>query len=78
VAHLERNGHYVTSKDHQNANLHPSSVLDHQYKPEWALYNEFVFTAAAAGKNHNHIRTVTDVRPEWLVRIHISCSWDFC
>ncbi|CCD63139.1 RNA helicase [Caenorhabditis elegans] len=56
VAHLERSGHYVTVKDNQLVNLHPSTVLDH--KPEWALYNEFVLTTK------NFIRTVTDVRPE--------------
>ena len=74
VAHLERNGHYVTVKDNQLVNLHPSTVslfsyyiypqiqvLDH--KPEWALYNEFVLTTK------NFIRTVTDVRPEWLLSI---------
>ncbi|CAJ0582765.1 unnamed protein product, partial [Mesorhabditis spiculigera] len=61
VAHLERNGHYVTVKDNQIVNLHPSSVLDH--KPEWALYNEFVLTTK------NFIRTVTDIKPEWLLSI---------
>uniref|UniRef100_A0A8R1DG62 OB_NTP_bind domain-containing protein n=1 Tax=Caenorhabditis japonica TaxID=281687 RepID=A0A8R1DG62_CAEJA len=61
VAHLERSGHYVTVKDNQLVNLHPSTVLDH--KPEWALYNEFVLTTK------NFIRTVTDVRPEWLLQI---------
>ncbi|KAL7078523.1 hypothetical protein ACQ4LE_002354 [Meloidogyne hapla] len=61
VAHLEKSGHYVTIKDNQIVNLHPSSVLDH--KPEWALYNEFVLTTK------NYIRTVTDVRPEWLIQI---------
>lgn len=61
VAHLEKSGHYVTIKDNQIVNLHPSSVLDH--KPEWALYNEFVLTSK------NYIRTVTDVRPEWLIQI---------
>lgn len=59
VAHLERSGLYVTVKDNQMVNLHPSTVLDH--KPEWALYNEFVLTTK------NFIRTVTDVRPEWFV-----------
>lgn len=49
----------MTVKDNQMVNLHPSTVLDH--KPEWALYNEFVLTTK------NFIRTVTDVRPEWLV-----------
>jgi HrpA-like RNA helicase len=59
VAHAERSGHYMTVKDNQVVNLHPSTVLDH--KPEWALYNEFVLTTK------NYIRTVTDVKPEWYV-----------
>ncbi|CAJ0574498.1 unnamed protein product, partial [Mesorhabditis spiculigera] len=61
VAHLERNGHYVTIKDNQIVNLHPSTVIDR--KPEWALYNEFVLTTK------NFIRTVTDIKPEWLLAI---------
>ncbi|CAD5225787.1 unnamed protein product [Bursaphelenchus okinawaensis] len=61
IAHLERSGNYVTVKDHQLVSLHPSTVLDH--KPEWVLYNEFVLTSK------NYIRTVTDVRPEWLLQL---------
>jgi len=61
VAHLERNGHYLTVKDNQLVNLHPSTVLDH--KPEFALYHEFVLTTK------NYIRTVTDIKPEWLLTI---------
>ncbi|CAH1783851.1 unnamed protein product [Owenia fusiformis] len=61
VAHLERTGHYLTCKDNQIVQLHPSTCLDH--KPEWVVYNEFVLTTK------NYIRTVTDVKPEWLVRI---------
>uniref|UniRef100_A0A7E4UQG1 RNA helicase n=1 Tax=Panagrellus redivivus TaxID=6233 RepID=A0A7E4UQG1_PANRE len=61
VAHLGHSGHYEIIKDSQIVNLHPSSVLDH--KPEWALYNEFVLTTK------NYIRTVTDVRPEWLLQM---------
>uniref|UniRef100_A0A0B7B8W3 RNA helicase n=2 Tax=Arion vulgaris TaxID=1028688 RepID=A0A0B7B8W3_9EUPU len=61
VAHLERTGHYLTVKDSQIVQLHPSTVLDH--KPEWVLYNEFVLTTK------NYIRTVTDVKPEWLVKM---------
>ena len=57
VAHLERTGHYLTVKDNQVVQLHPSTVLDH--KPEWVLYNEFVLTTK------NYIRTVTDIKPEW-------------
>ena len=34
--------------------------MDH--KPEWVLYNEFVLTTK------NYVRTVTDVKPEWLIK----------
>lgn len=61
VAHLERKGHYLTVKDNQAVFLHPSACLDH--KPEWALYQEFVLTT------RNYIRTVTDIRGEWLVEL---------
>ncbi|XP_064419625.1 pre-mRNA-splicing factor ATP-dependent RNA helicase DHX15 isoform X3 [Latimeria chalumnae] len=61
VAHLERTGHYLTVKDNQVVQLHPSTVLDH--KPEWVLYNEFVLTTK------NYIRTCTDIKPEWLAKI---------
>lgn len=61
VAHLEKTGHYLTVKDNQVVHLHPSNCLDH--KPEWVIYNEYVLTS------RNFIRTVTDIRGEWLVDI---------
>jgi len=61
VAHLEKSGHYLTIKDNQVVALHPSTCLSH--KPEWVLYNEFVLTSK------NFVRTVTQVRGEWLVEI---------
>ncbi len=61
VAHRERSGHYLTVKDNQIVQLHPSSILDH--KPDWVLFEEFVLTSK------NFIRTVTAVEPEWLVEI---------
>lgn len=61
VAHLERTGHYLTVKDNQVVHLHPSNCLDQ--KPEWVIYNEYVLTS------RNFIRTVTDIRGEWLVDI---------
>ncbi|KAF7728628.1 DEAH-box ATP-dependent RNA helicase prp43 [Apophysomyces ossiformis] len=61
VAHLERTGHYLTVKDNQVVQLHPSSCLDH--KPEWALYNEFVLTS------RNYIRTCIEIKAEWLLDI---------
>lgn len=62
VAHLERTGHYLTIKDNQNVQLHPSTCLDH--KPDWVIYNEFVLTTK------NYIRTVTDVKRELTLHIH--------
>ena len=50
---------YVTVKDNQSVLLHPSTVL--QSESEWLLYNEFVLTTK------NFIRTVTSVKPEWLM-----------
>jgi pre-mRNA-splicing factor ATP-dependent RNA helicase DHX15/PRP43 len=61
VAHLERGGQYLTVKDNQVVMLHPSTNLDN--KPEWVMYNEFVLTSK------NYIRTVTDVKAEWLLEI---------
>lgn len=57
VAHLERTGHYLTIKDNQMVQLHPSTCLDH--RPEWVIYNEFVLTTK------NYIRTVTDIKREY-------------
>jgi len=59
VAHLERTGHYLTVKDNQVVHVHPSSSLDH--KPEWVVYHEFVLTTK------NFIRTVSEVKGDWLV-----------
>lgn len=50
---------YLTIKDNQNVLLHPSTALAHE--AEWVLYNEFVLTSK------NYIRTVTAVKPEWLL-----------
>ena len=61
AAHLERTGHYLTVKDNQIVALHPSTVLDH--KPEFVIYNEFVLTTK------NYIRTVTDVKADWLLTL---------
>lgn len=61
VAHLQRTGHYLTIKDNQTVQLHPSTCLDH--KPDWVIYNEFVLTSK------NYIRTVTDVKREYSSQI---------
>lgn len=61
VAHLERQGTYLTVKDNQTVHLHPSTCLGQ--KPEWVLYQEFVLTSK------NYIRTCTDIKGEWLLDI---------
>lgn len=61
VAHYERTKHYLTMKDNQVTALHPSTTLAHT--PEWVLFHEFVLTSK------NYIRTVTEVRAEWLLEI---------
>lgn len=50
---------YVTVKDNQNVLVHPSTVLGQD--SEWVLYNEFVLTSK------NFIRTITAIKPEWLL-----------
>ena len=52
---------YLTVKDNQSVLLHPSTVLGQD--SEWVLYNEFVLTSK------NYIRTVTAVKPEWLLEL---------
>lgn len=59
VAHLEKAGHYLTVKDNQEVYIHPSSSLTR--RPDWVIYDEFVFTSK------KYIRTVLDIRPEWLL-----------
>ncbi|KAL1742972.1 P-loop containing nucleoside triphosphate hydrolase protein [Schizophyllum fasciatum] len=59
VAHKEgEKGSYLTIKDNQVVALHPSCGLETQ--PEWVLFNEFVLTTRP------YIRTVTEIRPDWL------------
>ena len=53
---------YITVKDNQNVILHPGNTLSQD--SDWLLYNEFVLTTK------NYIRTVTTVKPEWLLVSH--------
>jgi pre-mRNA-splicing factor ATP-dependent RNA helicase DHX15/PRP43 len=50
---------YKTIKDNQLVMIHPSTVLESPY--EWVVYNEFVLTSK------QYVRTVTNIRPEWLL-----------
>lgn len=74
VAKKEPSGKiYRTMKDNNQAvMIHPSSVLQTDY--EWVLYNEFVLTTK------QYVRTVTGIRPEWLLEIapvyYDLNSWD--
>eukprot|EP00308_Calcidiscus_leptoporus_P011909 CAMPEP_0119370234 /NCGR_PEP_ID=MMETSP1334-20130426/16621_1 /TAXON_ID=127549 /ORGANISM="Calcidiscus leptoporus, Strain RCC1130" /LENGTH=717 /DNA_ID=CAMNT_0007387257 /DNA_START=54 /DNA_END=2207 /DNA_ORIENTATION=+ len=62
VAKQERGGQYVTAKDGQPVQLHPSSVLARR-PARWVCYDEFVLTAKS------YIRTVTEVEREWLAEV---------
>ena len=58
VAHLDpEKKAYLTVKDVQPVQLHPSCDLDG--KPDWVVFNEFVLTTTP------YIRTVSAVEPEW-------------
>jgi pre-mRNA-splicing factor ATP-dependent RNA helicase DHX15/PRP43 len=60
VAKKESSGKtYRTVKDDQAVLLHPSTVLG--VDSEWVVYNEFVLTTK------NYVRTVTALKPEWLL-----------
>ena len=61
VAHLEKSGSYLTMKDNQVVHLHPSTVLDKG--ASFVLYHEFVLTS------RNYIRTVTEVKVDWLLEL---------
>ncbi|KAI6084224.1 P-loop containing nucleoside triphosphate hydrolase protein [Hypoxylon rubiginosum] len=62
VAKKENNKVYRTLKDNnQQVMLHPSTVLQTDY--EWVVYNEFVLTSK------QYIRTVTGIKPEWLLEL---------
>lgn len=52
---------YMTIKDNQDVFLHPSTVMAPDNR--WVIYNEFVLTTK------NYIRTVTAVKPEWLLEL---------
>ncbi|CAE6478517.1 unnamed protein product [Rhizoctonia solani] len=67
VAHKGEKNSYVTIKDNQVVGLHPSCGLDST--PEWVLFNEFVLTTRP------FIRTVIEIRPEWLLE-HAGMYYD--
>lgn len=60
-------GSYKTVKDNQVVSPHPSTTLDHM--PEFLVYHEFVLTSRNVRPPQltQFIRTVTEVRPEWLL-----------
>ncbi|CAN6674841.1 pre-mRNA-splicing factor ATP-dependent RNA helicase Prp43p [Trichomonascus vanleenenianus] len=52
---------YITVKDNQEVLVHPSSGIGQE--SDFVIYNEFVLTTK------NYIRTVTAVKPEWLIEL---------
>lgn len=52
---------YITIRDNENVELHPSCVLDN--KPRWVIYNEYIITT------REYIRTCTRIEGDWLLEI---------
>lgn len=61
TAHKDQGGGYLTVKDNQTVQIHPSSVVES--KPEWVIFEEFALTTK------NFIRTVTTTNVDWLVEL---------
>ncbi|CAK7244187.1 MAG: DEAH-box ATP-dependent RNA helicase prp43 [Sporothrix thermara] len=62
VAHRQASGKiYRTIKDNQAVIIHPSTGVKTDF--DWVVYNEFVLTSK------QYIRTVTGIKPEWLLDI---------
>ncbi|TNN62300.1 Pre-mRNA-splicing factor ATP-dependent RNA helicase DHX15 [Liparis tanakae] len=59
---LPRRSTEFTSKDYYT-NIRRALCTGFFMQPEWVLYNEFVLTTK------NYIRSCTDIKPEWLVKI---------
>lgn len=55
----DKKGNYLTVKDNQLVDIHPSSVINSQ--PDWVMFEEFALTTK------NYIRTVTVTNVSWLV-----------
>lgn len=62
TASLQKNGSYRTVKNPQTVHIHPSSGLS-EVMPRWLVYHELVLTTK------EFMRTVTEIKPEWLVEI---------
>lgn len=52
---------FITNSFVKDVLLHPSTVLGQE--SDWLIYNEFVLTSK------NYIRTVTQIKAEWLLEI---------
>ena len=61
TAAKDSGGGYLTTKDNQTVQIHPSSVVES--KPDWVIFEEFALTTK------NFIRTVTVTNVDWLVEL---------
>jgi pre-mRNA-splicing factor ATP-dependent RNA helicase DHX16 len=62
TANLQKSGAYKTVKNPQSVHVHPSSGLA-ELMPRWVVYHELVLTTK------EYMRTVSEIKPEWLVEI---------
>ena len=61
TAHRQEKDGYLTVKDNQTVQIHPSSVVES--RPDWVVFEEFALTTK------NFIRTVTVTNVDWLVEL---------
>jgi len=59
VAHHQKSGNYMVVRDNQVVAVHPSSLFEG--RPPFIVYHELVLTSK------NYIRTVSIIKPEWLL-----------
>lgn len=62
TARLQKDGSYRTIKNPTAVHIHPSSSL-REALPKWVVYHELVMTSK------EYMRTVSDIKPDWLVEI---------
>lgn len=59
VAHRQKSGNYMVVRDNQAVTIHPGSLFEP--RPAFLVYHELVLTSK------NYIRTVSAIKPEWLL-----------
>merc|ERR1711879_664286 len=62
VARIKKDGSYQTIKSPTSIYIHPSSGLS-ESEPKFVVYHELILTTK------EYMRTVSEIKPEWLIEI---------